>query len=76
MIPLRNITNTRGNMRIRVFDIEYDTDGVDAVSMGLPSSLEFEVDDDAIVQDIAADMVSDETGWAVTSCMIERIDLT
>jgi len=63
-------------MRIRVFDIEYDTDGVDAVSMGLPSSLEFEVDDDAIVQDIAADMVSDETGWAVTSCMIERIDLT
>lgn len=50
---------------IEAFDIVYDTDGQRI--RGLPKKIRFEVEPDFDAEEEIADLVSDETGWAVES---------
>ena len=59
-------------MKIRVFNIDYDVDGIIEVIDGLPKEFVFEVENTAIemdgaIDDELADMISDRTGWCVNS---------
>lgn len=47
-------------MKIRVFDIKYDTDGED---VDLPQSIEFEVQDHEHLEDELSELISDHTGF-------------
>jgi len=51
-------------MKIRVFDIDYDVDGIIEVIDGLPKEFVFDNVED---EDNVADMISDRTGWCVNS---------
>ena len=51
-------------MKVSVFDIVYDIDEEDGVVEDLPTSLEF---DNVEEEDNIADMISDRTGWCVSS---------
>ena len=51
-------------MKILAYDIVYDIDEEDGVVEHLPTSFEFDNVEDT---DEIADMISDRTGWCVTS---------
>lgn len=51
--------------KIKAFDIKYETD---SYKVKLPSEITFEVEDDFDPEIELADLISDETGWLVTSC--------
>lgn len=56
--------------KVRVFDIVYDTDGL---KVELPRSIDFEIPKEDLpdIDSLAADLVSDKTGWCVFSCDVE-----
>jgi hypothetical protein len=59
-------------MKVSVFDIVYDIDEEDGVVEDLPTSFEFEIDNSSVemegaLDDELADMISDTTGWCVSS---------
>ena len=59
-------------MKIRCYDIQYDTDGLKV--KGLPKELLFEIDDPTFSpHDEAADLISDKTGWCVMGFQWEKI---
>jgi len=49
-------------MRIRCFDIDYDTDGED---VDLPQEIIIDLDDDEDPEYDSADAISDITGWCI-----------
>lgn len=49
-------------MKIRVYNIQYDTDGE---TVELPPELFFIVDKDCVLSEDVADMISDKTGWCI-----------
>jgi hypothetical protein len=51
------------DMKVSVFDIVYDIDEEDGI-VDLPTSFEF---DNVEEEDNVADMISDRTGWCVSS---------
>ena len=51
-------------MKIRVFNIDYDVDGIVEVIDGLPKEFVF---DNVEEDDNLADMISDRTGWCVNT---------
>jgi hypothetical protein len=53
---------------IRLFNIQWDTDGEDPAELGLPSEHIAVVDDDWNPVDDAADLLSDQYGFCVTGC--------
>jgi hypothetical protein len=56
--------------KFEAFDIEYDTDGESVAD--LPEVVGFEADDIEQAREIAADKVSDETGWLVASLEVRE----
>lgn len=59
------MSTTNTTLKIRAFNIKYDTDGL---KIKLPSEMEFEVAADFDAENEIADLVSDKTGWCVYSC--------
>ena len=60
------------NMKIRTYDIQYDTDGLKV--KGLPKELFFDVEDQEFDPEYeAADLISDKTGWCVVGFQYEII---
>jgi hypothetical protein len=66
--------------RVRVFDIQWDTDGED---VDLPSEVELSFEDGELldsdgssidVEELIADKLSDEYGWTVSSFDYERLN--
>ena len=57
-------------MKILAYDIVYDIDEEDGVVEDLPTSFEFDNVEDT---DEIADMISDRTGWCVTSFQYKTI---
>ncbi len=55
-------------MHYRVFDISYDTDGVE---VDLPEELHLELEDDLDPSLELADAISHETGWCVNGFQFE-----
>lgn len=55
-------------MKIRAFNIKYDTDGQ---KIKLPKEIVFDVEPDFDVDEELADLISDETGFCVFSCECE-----
>lgn len=56
-------------MKIKAFNIQYDTDGNKKIAARLPKELVFDVDDeDFDPEEELADLVSDETGWCIFGC--------
>lgn len=55
-------------MKIRAFNIKYDTDGQ---KIKLPKKIVFDVEDDFDADEELADLISDETGFCVFSCEYE-----
>ena len=55
-------------MKIRAFNIRYDTDGQ---KIKLPKKIVFDVEDDFDADEELADLISDETGFCVFSCEYE-----
>jgi hypothetical protein len=53
---------------VRLFNIQWDTDGEPADELGLPSELIAVVDDDWTPEDEAADLLSDRYGYCVKGC--------
>jgi hypothetical protein len=59
-------------MKIRCYDIQYDTDGLKI--KGLPKQLIFEVEDPTFDPAYeAADLISDKTGWCVVGFQFEKL---
>ncbi len=52
-------------MKIRAFNIKYDTDGQ---KIDLPKEIVFDVEDDFDANEELADLISDETGFCVFGC--------
>lgn len=54
-------------MKVKVSDIDYDTesDGVVHTDLDLPKEMILELDDDCEIEDAIADAISDQTGWCV-----------
>ncbi len=59
-------------MKIKAYSIVYDTDGFKP-HPPLPKELVFEVDDSFNVIDDGAELISEETGWAVHSFNYEQL---
>ena len=59
-------------MKIKTYSIVYDTDGFKP-HPSLPEELIFEVPDSFNVVDDGADLISEQTGWAVHSFNYEEI---
>jgi hypothetical protein len=58
-------------MKVRAFNIRYDTDGH---RVKLPKELVFESDDpDFDPAEDLADLISDKTGWCIFGCEFEVI---
>ena len=55
-------------MKIRAFNIKYDTDGNKKIAAKLPKELIFEVDDDFDADEELADLISDNTGFCIFGC--------
>ncbi len=55
-------------MKVRFFDIDWDTD--DKV-VDLPSETIMEVDDNIDLENESADVLSDKYGWCVFGCSYE-----
>ena len=55
-------------MKIRAFNIHYDTDGQ---KIKLPKEIVFDVEPDFDVKEELADLISDETGFCVFGCECE-----
>ena len=55
-------------MKIKLFDISWDTDGL---QIDLPSEVVMEVDEDIDLENEAADLLSDKFGWCVFGCDYE-----
>ncbi len=53
---------------IRLFDIQWDTDGRNPEALGLPSEHLAVVEDDFDPEEQAADLLSDEFGFCVLGC--------
>jgi hypothetical protein len=53
------------------YDIDYETDG--ARVKGLPKTVRFEAADMEEAEEIAADKVSDVTGWLVNDLSVRRV---
>ncbi len=64
------MSTTNTTLKIRAFNIKYDTDGL---KINLPSEMEFEVASDSDAENEIADLISDVTGWCVCSCEFEKI---
>ncbi len=58
---------------VRLFDIQWDTDGQDPDELGLPNEQIAVVDDDWTPEDDAADWLSDRYGFCVKACSFETI---
>ena len=58
-------------MRIRVYDIHWETDGIE---VDLPSELNFEVEDHESVEDELGDLVSEQTGFLHHGFFYEVVD--
>ena len=58
-------------MRVRFFDISWDTDGED---VDLPTDVTLEVDEDIDLDTQGADELSDEFGWCVFGFNYEIVD--
>ena len=54
-------------MKVKVKNIEWDTDGVDQDFLNLPDNMEVEVDN----EDEAVDACTDKTGWCINSASVE-----
>jgi len=59
-------------MKIRAFDIKWDTDGCSVPS--LKSEMFFEVDADFDADEELADLLSDTTGFCVFGCDYEVVE--
>ena len=59
-------------MKIKVYNIKYDTDGKRVA--GLKSDMILEVPDDTDLDEEIADIVSDKTGWCIFSCEFAIIE--
>jgi hypothetical protein len=57
-------------MKVRFYDINYDTDGF---NVELPTELELDVDADLDLDQFGADCISDETGYCVNSFNYEIV---
>ncbi len=55
-------------MKVKTFNIVYDTDGDADLAESLPQEMIFEFEDVDDVENNLADAISDETGWCVVSC--------
>jgi hypothetical protein len=53
---------------VRLYDIQWDTDGEDPTELGLPTEHIAVVDDDWTPVDDAADLLSDRYGFCVKGC--------
>jgi len=53
---------------VRLYGIQWDTDGEDPTELGLPSDTIAVVDDDWTPVDDAADLLADQFGFCVTGC--------
>jgi len=58
-------------MKIKAFNIKYDTDGEDISD--LPDEITFDISADVDVENEIADLVSDKTGWCVFSVEYEIV---
>ncbi len=61
-------------MKIKTFNIEYDTDGDKELAESLPKEFEFEFEDIDDVENRLADFISDKTGFCVFKCDYKIID--
>ena len=59
---------------VRLFNIQWDTDGEPADELGLPSEHIAIVDDDWTPVDDAADLLSDRYGYCVKGCAFKVLD--
>ena len=59
---------------VRLFNIQWDTDGEDADELGLPHDHIAVVDDDWNPEKEAADFLSDAFGFCVNGCSFEFLD--
>lgn len=55
-------------MRVRAYDIVWDTDGA---AVELPTEVVFDMDEDGDPRLETADILSDHYGWCVTSLQVE-----
>ncbi len=59
-------------MKIKAYDIEYDTDGID---VDLPNELTFDIEDQDFVPEYElADAISDKTGFCVFSFQFDILE--
>ena len=61
-------------MKIKAFNIKYDTDGDSELADSLPKEFEFEFEDVDEVESELADTISDNTGFCVFSCDYKILD--
>jgi hypothetical protein len=59
-------------MKIKFFNIDWDTDGVRPKSCGLPSEITIDVPSDCNVEYEGADILSDKFGFCVFGFEFER----
>jgi len=55
------------------FDIQYDTDGDEALANSLPKEIVVDLDEDAEPSLEIADAVSDKTGFCIFGCNFEEV---
>jgi hypothetical protein len=58
-------------MKIRVYDIHWETDGIE---VDLPAELNFDVEDHESVEDELSDLVSEHTGFLHNGFLYEVVD--
>ena len=58
---------------VRLFNIQWDTDGEDPTELGLPSDTIAVVDDDWTPVDDAADLLADQFGFCVKGCAFKTL---
>lgn len=61
-------------MKIKAYDIRYDTDADVSLADSLPKEIVFDMDEDADPSEDLADLISDETGFCIYGCQWEKIE--